>query len=160
CYRLGLPRFKDVEFECASIPSSPRASGGFTVEVESRFGDEFTGLWETARARWPITCGVERSRDWVRYKDGGHLCLSLRDGDGALAGYLAIDRFSLLVALLARTPDELTRGLTAALGWLAEGRGPAEHLHPAGIKAMVTPSLRPALDGLGFETVDFTFALV
>jgi hypothetical protein len=162
--RVGLPHFADTSFGCVAIALRRPTTGlprRLSAAPVTGFGREFADLWESAKAAIPITCGVVRTPDWVRYKNGGHLCLAVRDpAVGSLAGYVAVHRKSkLLVDILARTPEELGWVLAVAAGWLADHPGA---LGDGGemIKAMETPELRLALEGVGATAVDYRFALV
>jgi hypothetical protein len=134
-------------------------AAGLRAAPSPGFGAEYDALWEQAAASFPVRCGLERGAERLRYRIGGHLVLEVREeAGGALAGYAAVNRRTgLLVDVLARTPDETTAVLAAALAWLAAAPDGAALRE---LKAMDTPVLRPALDALGFAPLDFRFAFV
>jgi hypothetical protein len=160
--------FQYTEFQCvAALVGSSSAAGDtdtadFLTQPAAEFGPEYTHLWSSAQASIPITCGVVRHPEWLRYKNGGHLTIEVRSRmDLALIGYCAVNRKSgLLVDLLARTDEDVVRVLRAAMEFLA---GLAKTQAPDAIsevRAMETPPLKSALRTLGFEAVDYMFAFV
>jgi hypothetical protein len=103
-----------------------------------------------------------RHPEWLHYKNEGHIALEVRErGDNTPLGYTAIKKQTgLLVDILARTPADLTPVLTATLNWLASQQYDAKPDAINSLKAMETPTLRPALRTLGFAPVDYKFAFV
>jgi hypothetical protein len=158
--RAGAHHHAERTCSCFELPVGNRplvaGSAGLAARLVKQFTPDFEDLWQSCVDSFPITCGVVRSQSWLNYKNGGHLNVEVRQGDGGpLVGYAAIRRSDgLLMDYLARTSDDLARVLAAAIDILAaEGS-------PRSIKVMDTPALRPALEVLGASCVDFRFAFV
>jgi hypothetical protein len=160
--KLGFHHFAQKAFPCMglSVPAGraaePPSPSGLLACQEAPLGEEYEALWQEARESFPIPCGIVRNRQWLSYKHGGNLALAVRECQGnRLLGYAAIRRKeNLLVDYLARTPDDLARVVTVALGQLAAGGS-------AGVlRAMDAPALGPTLRALGFTPVDYNFAFV
>lgn len=157
--------FAGVEFECVELPLDENFSGSsgssFVVRTVEEFGDEYTALWQTARNNFPLQCGVERSPAWLGYKNGGHLTLAAYDQSNTLAGYVAINRRTGLIAdCLARHPADTVEVLAAIIRHLTGQRLSGLRATPDTLKAMRTPQWSAALTALGFAAVDFRFAFV
>lgn len=141
--RFGLPPVADAEFGCDAYPldgpapdPEPRTEG-HRVEPVTCWDHDFQGLWDEARDAWPVRCGLVRSPVWLRYKNGGHLSLAVRDEGGGLLGYAAVRRDGLLVDLLARGRSDAGDVLAAALRWLASH--PSERPGFGRLKVMRSP---------------------
>ncbi|MDQ3657851.1 MAG: GNAT family N-acetyltransferase [Chloroflexota bacterium] len=166
--RIDALQFAEADYACLSAPIaqvSPGVTDGakhLIARPVTDFGVEYAQLWATARDSFPITCGVVRSPDWLRYKNGGRLALEIRERrDGSLVGYTAIkQQTALLVDILARHPTDLPSVLAATLTWLAARRDDLATGSLDSLKAMETPVLRPALRALGFTPIDYKFAFV
>jgi hypothetical protein len=144
----------DARARCGALAGATRA------EAIAEFDDEHAALWTAARAPLGVRCALARDVPTLRYKNGGHDAVAVRDPiGGALLGYVAVKRRSgLIVDAVAATPELLAPVLAAAACWLA-ARPPADADAPVTLKAMETSLLRPALDALGFTAVPaFTFA--
>jgi hypothetical protein len=163
-----LPRFATTEYVCvaspipAALPDMAGEASRFSAHLLTEFGVEYEALWQSARSTFPITCGIVRHPEWLHYKNEGHIALEVRErGDNTPLGYTAIKKQTgLLVDILARTPADLTPVLTATLNWLASQQYDAKPDAINSLKAMETPTLRPALRTLGFAPVDYKFAFV
>lgn len=116
-------------------------------------GTEYDRLWSRACGKLQFTCGAIRSAAWVRYRHGHHLLLEVRSGrEGPLVGYVAIRRRdSLLMDALAEDEDAVLSTIQEALGWLGTNTDSTY------VRAMSSPTLRPILDGLESESVDYEF---
>lgn len=160
----AVGRFQVAEFPClaAALHKPPVPPAGLLARQVHGLGDEHAAVWAEARNRFPIRCGVERTAGWLRYRNGGHRAVEVRDGaTGSLVGYVAVHpKHGLLMDAIAVEPDALPGVLAAAAQALAN---PAAGEPPAGIdaiKAMAGPGITPALVAAGFVAVDFQFGLV
>jgi hypothetical protein len=160
----SLYRFASAEYRCLVAPLAGAEGGpsGWPAGPLTEFGPEHEALWEAARARLPIHCGVRRTPGWLRYRNGAHLVVEVRDPrEGVLAGYVSVQRQTGLVRdLVACRAAALAPVLEAARRWLAaQPEGPTR-LQANAIKVMEMPALEPALRELGFTPVDYHFAFV
>ncbi len=166
--RLGLPRFADAEFECATLsldraPASltPNITDELTARPASEFGVEYEELWDAAKNSMPINCALVRSPRGLRWKISGHLVLEVRrTHDRQLSGYVAVRSDGLLVDILARCSADLTVVLAAAVRWLSEKRGPDTASNVKALNVMQTPALRSALEVLGGVNAGYKFGFV
>jgi hypothetical protein len=163
--RIGIPRYAEAAYECASLPveaaSAPeivRASSGFEACGVTEFGEEYEQLWRQAKESFPIDCGVVRDAAWLRFRNSGRIAVEVREQkSGRLVGYSATKKQTGLVAdLLACEPCELKNVLAATVRWLDGQRSnlPAGLTH---LKVMRTPALGPAIDALGFTPNEYRF---
>lgn len=163
-----IMKFAQIELGCVALPlgalpaAAAEAAAGVDV-APAGFVDGYTALWKTACASFPIECAVARHPAWLHYKNRGHLALEVRRRtDRLLLGYAAVKKRSGLVEdVLARTPDDAPTVLAAVAVRLAADRveaSPDERMDV--LKVMDTPALRPALEMLGFEPIDYKFAFV
>jgi hypothetical protein len=137
-------------------PGQTNLDAGICVSPESGFGDEYERLWEESRCLWPISVGIVRSREWLKFRNGGRLTLGVRSTAGDLMGYSALDRRNgLLADCLARRPEDLARVVSATIQWLG-----SQADTPTRIKAMASPRMTTALVNAGFtpESYKFLFA--
>ncbi len=162
--RFGLPRFECAEYECMALSPGDLAvqSDKFIARPVERFGSEYEKLWHTARASYPIHCGVKRSPAWLQYRNGAHLTLAVHEqSNDALVGYVAINRHTgLLVDFLAHHPSQITDVLATVIHHVGRRQGNTEQEIPTVLKALRTPLLSDALRTLGFMPIDFKFAFV
>ncbi len=161
-------RFAVAEYVCVARTIAQtahdveREDGGLAARLVTDFGMRFDDLWQSAQETFPIDCGIVRSAASLKYRHGGHLVLEVHDAqDDALVGYTAIKpQTALLVDILARRPADLVPVLAATRDWLVRERraGLSETLST--LKAMETPTLRPALRALGFTPVEYRFVFI
>ena len=160
--QVGLPRFESADYPCYERSSHPTAEelrrwNHLATTLIRDFGAAHERLWEIACERFPIHCGVVRSRHWLRWRNGANLVVEVRQrSDGALLGFASIKRDGLLFDALARAPEDLEAVVGCALRSVDEFRGEG----PRSIRAMGTPMLEPALQALGFVPSDYRFAFV
>jgi hypothetical protein len=145
-----------VELKCVALVLGSRefqSESNLLVTRETSFGEEYQQLWIESRKRFPISLGIARSCQWLKYRNGAQLMLGVRSASGGLVGYLALNtRTELITDCLARTPEDLVRVLSASIRWLG-----SQVNKPAKIKAMASPTMRAALDAVGFIPEHFTF---
>jgi hypothetical protein len=157
-------RFARAEYRCLAAPLAGGEGGpsGWAAGPLTEFGPEHQALWEAARARFPINCGVRRTPGWLRYRNGAHLVVEVRDPhEGVLSGYVSVQRQTgLVMDLVASRAAALAPVLEAARRWLAAQPEGATRLQADAIKVMETPALEPALRELGFAPVDYRFLFV
>ena len=163
-----LTRFSVAEFDCATLcldgelPSQLKElAAELYAQPVAAFGEEYEALWRAACENFNGTCGVVRRPRWLAYRNSGRAALEVRRRqDKSLCGYVAIKKRGGLVAdALAPRPQELPRVLAAAIVYLADARRDGDAPTDSDtLKAMVTPSLRPALAALGFTPTDYKFA--
>lgn len=161
-------RFTDIEYDCLASPLAPvlpetlGEATYLTACTVTEFGREYDALWQSARDTFPISFGVVRQSDVLRYKNGGHITLEVRDTrDNSLVGYTATKKQSgLLVDILARCPADITPVLATTLNWFASEQNKAAQEGITCLKTMETAVLRPALQALNFTPVDYKFALI
>ncbi|HEV7905448.1 MAG TPA: hypothetical protein VGO96_16525 [Pyrinomonadaceae bacterium] len=163
-----LTRFRTAEFDCATfcldaeLPSQiVEAAAELYAQPVVAFGEEYEALWRAACENFKGTCGVVRRPRWLAYRNSGRVALEVRRRrDESLCGYVAVKKRGGLIAdALAPCTQELTGVLAAAIVYLAHAR--RDGLAPTDsdtLKAMATPSLRPALGSLGFAPTDYKFA--
>jgi hypothetical protein len=138
---------------CDWNSEGPPIGRELSVTPATRFGDEYQHLWDESRSAFPIAVGITRSPEWLRYRNGGRLALEVRDVRQNLVGYVAFrTRTDLLNDCVARTSEELTDVLSAAIRWL--GKQPDR---PKLVKAMASPIIWPALEAAGFTPEKFKF---
>jgi hypothetical protein len=142
-------------YPCAQRESTAALSPpepGFRIDTAAD-DHEFDSLWERARNALPVQCASVRDATFVRFRLGGYKIVVVRDDDGALAGYVAIDtKARLVVDVLADTPARLEAVLCTGLShYLCES--------PGILKAVQSPLLTPTLDRLAFAQTDYEFLL-
>ena len=164
---FGLPRFAEADYSCVALPveascddTTPFGDERLVAHPVAEFHEEYDELWRSAKETFPINCGVVRRRDWLRFRNGGRICVEVRDtSDNSLVGYTATKKQTgLLADILARDPRELERVLAATLRWFASARGRSVPEAMTHLKVMRTPVLASALEGFGGEIVDYKFA--
>lgn len=136
-----------------------------TVERITAFDERHEALWRRACVEWPIACGIVRSKEWLQYRNGGHLALEVRDvAAQRLLGYAVIRRDTMLLHdVLTATPADMEFVLAAIVGWLVGPDGRDVGSHAAGapmLKAMDVVMLHDVLARLGFRPIDFAFAFM
>lgn len=156
--------FADSEYSCMESPllcggSDELPSREFALHREPVVAAEYELVWRDAMHNFPVHCGVVRSTEWVRFKNGGHILLALRErtSENTLVGYSATRKDGLIVDILAKTTDLMTIVLAETQRWMSD---PAHEVPFPALKAMRTPRLAAALDALGFESVPYDFAFV
>jgi hypothetical protein len=157
-----LYRFETAEYRCLAASHGACAGDSrLLARPVQEFGSEHEALWESARRRFPIDCGVRHDAVWLRYRLGGSLAFDVRDERGALVGYSAVKlKNGLLADAVAATPDDLREVLAATLWALADPAARAAAPDLVELKVMETPALAPVLAGLPFVPVDYSFAFV
>jgi hypothetical protein len=162
----AFSRFRVAEFRCLAAPLRPSpahaaAAGLLVARPVTEFGPEHEEVWESARQRFPIRCGVRRTAAWLRYRNGGHLAVEVRESvGGRLAGYACVNGNTGLVSeVVARGPAELPPVLAATVAFFAE-RGPRPSDDFDALKVMAIPYLEPALRDLGFAPHDFRYGFI
>jgi hypothetical protein len=159
-------RFRVAEFKClaASLRPSPAyaaAAGPLAARPVGEFGPEHEALWEAARQRFPIRCGVKRTEAWLRYRNGDHVRVEVRESAaGRLAGYACVNgKTGLFHDVVARGPDELAPVFAATLAFFAE-RSREPGAQADALKVMGISYLEPALRELGFVPHDFRYGFI
>jgi hypothetical protein len=101
---------------------------------------------------------IDRSRAWLDFRNGGHLVLEVREAEsGSMAGYVAVERTSGLVAdLLARSRDAVGDVLAAVLQHLSVDRTGLCH-DVNQLRLMRSPMFAPVAKSLGFEETGYAF---
>jgi hypothetical protein len=148
-----------------AAPASAGEADFLVAHPAKSFGKQYEALWQSAKDSFPITCGVVRSPDWLRYNSVRYLPLEVIDSrNGLLVGYSVLrTKPPLLCDILARRPASLGPVLAATLNWFAtyQTHQDATATDEMGyLNAMETPALSPTLRGLGFTPVDYKFAFV
>ena len=167
-FRRLLPvmaNFETARFSCRSLDAESVAAGSDDAVKEwhalefERFDDDFDALWSRTASAAGWTAVVRRA-SWLQFKLGEDtMRVALRDGDGLLVGYVAVrERDGLLLDLFARDAS-LHAALLRAAATAVRAARVAGRAIPAHIKVMETDMLRDALDALGAQPVNFTFAL-
>ena len=160
-----LTRFGVAEFGCLAAlpgpnPAYAAAAGPLTARPVGEFGPEHEAVWESARERFPIPCGVKRTPAWLGYRNGGHLAVEVREPAGRLAGYVCVNaKTGLVSGVVARGRAELSPVLAAALLFLADRKGELGAEFDA-LKVMGTSYLAPAVRELGFAPHDFRYGFI
>ena len=127
----------------------------------SQFTDEYTTLWESASATYPITCGVVRSPEWLRYKHGDDIVLEARDHNGELRGFVAISaKTGAITNMLSAGRDDLPDVLSGAVAWMATAVASGDSTIPQRVSAVVVPGTVAAMRAAGFTPIDFRFGFV
>ena len=125
------------------------------------FTDEYTSLWASASASYPITCGVVRSPEWLRYKHDDDIVLETRDRKGGLRGFVAISaKTGAITNMLSAGPDDLPDVLRGAVAWMATAVASGDSAIPQRVSAVVVPGTAAALRAAGFTPIDFQFGFV
>ena len=154
--RRYVPSLRIETVRCVAAPVSSWLGleiGSVTVAPTAQFGDEYQALWQESKRDFPLAIAVVRSPAWLRYRFGRKLALEVRGATETLLGYTIFDQNTgLLLDCLARTREDLTAVLKAALAWLARNRGELGE-----VKAMHTPLMAPILACLGFAAHEFQF---
>ncbi len=154
--RRYVPSLRIETVRCVAAPVSSWLGlemGSVTVAPTAQFGDEYQALWQESKRDFPLAIAVVRSPAWLRYRFGGKLALEVRGATETLLGYSIFDQNTgLLLDCLARTREDLTAVLKAALAWLAHNQGELGE-----VKAMHTPFMAPILASLGFAAHEFQF---
>jgi hypothetical protein len=104
---------------------------------------------------------VKRTTAWLRYRNGGHVAVEVREpAAGRLAGYACVNGKTGLVSdLVARGPAEIAPVLAATLLFVAaRGREPGAEFDA--LKVMAIPYLEPALRELGFVPDEFRYGFI
>jgi hypothetical protein len=159
-----VPALAVAEYPCVAAPlaESGRAAAsrdGLRAYRVREFGAEYQTLWEAARRDFPITCGVARHPERLRFRHASNIVLEVQSARGTLVGFAVVKvRGALLQDVLARAPDELADVIAVALRWLASERSEFAETRPRQLIAMDMPVLRPALRAAGFEPLDHHFA--
>lgn len=162
-----LSRFSVAEFDCTALcldgelPTQVKdLAAGLYAQPVAAFGEEYESLWRSALENFKGTCGVVRRPRWLAYRNSGRVALEVRRRrDQSLCGYVAVKKRGGLIAdALAHSPEYLPRVLAAAIVYHANARGVDAQTDSDTMKAMETPSLRPALGALGFARTDYKFA--
>ena len=165
--RVGLPRFEEAEFECMNLRldgdsvsalKEVAASADLEAQPAAIFGEDYEELWCKAKSAFPVTCGVIRDANWLKFRNGGRITVEVRHrGTRELVGYVAFKRQTLLLAdILTREPRSLSPVLAAALSHVASLANGSASI----VKAMGTPTMMPTLTSLGFEPAHYQFAFV
>lgn len=165
--RVGLPRFEEAEFECmnlrlnvdsVSVLNDVAARAELEAQPPASFGEDYEELWCKAKSAFPVTCGVIRDANWLKFRNGGRITVEVRHrGTRELVGYVAFKRQTMLLAdILTREPGTLAAVLAAALSHVASLSNGSALI----VKAMATPTMMPALTSLGFEAAHYQFAFV
>lgn len=162
---LGVPRFPGAAFDCfeRSLKSDAAALPDASVSTAQfdAFGAEHDELWEEARMRLPVRCGVRRHAPRLAFRNGGHLRLEIRHvANSRLLGIAVVRRDGLLVDWIARDAGTIEPLLASAWRFLRMRRSEGEERAPRSLKVMATPLLMPALDALRFERSRFQFGFV
>ena len=146
--------FESIEIGCVARDLARGAAPDWRAAPADEITDEHHALWDTARAAFPVACGVRRTPAWLRYRLNGHDVFDVREG-GALRGFAAVRRTDgLVMDAVAEDPDALGRTL-AAVAHAASG---TERDYSA-LKAMQTGAWSSALDSAGFEHDPYRFVL-
>ena len=162
--RFGLPEGSTRIYDCVSIPlaqgDAPAAGLPDDYYVRAgRFNDEYDALWNDATSSIPISCGVAKYADWLRWKRDRSLLFELRyKSDHQLRGYIVIKKESSLVKdLLARSVDEMQLVLRSTVQFL---RQDSTYASLSELKMMKTPTVIDILGAISHEKVSFRFAFV
>ncbi len=161
--RTVLPEignFQTATFACRALPVDALETTTLWQGTEfSHFDGEFDEFWTRAGVLEGRPTLVRRAA-WLQYKLGGSvLRVALRDGTDTLVGYAAVrESDGLLLDALVVDPTLYAPLLQQTAVMIARARA-ARRVIPARIQVMETDMLREALDALGAEPVDFTFAL-
>jgi hypothetical protein len=154
--RRYVPSLQIETVRCVAAPVSSWLGleiGSATVAPTTQFGGEYQALWQECKRDFPLAIAVVRSPAWLQYRFGGKLALEVRGATETLLGYTIFDQNTgLLLDCLARTREDLTTVLKAALAWLARNRGELGE-----VKAMHTPLMAPILACLEFAAHEFQF---
>ncbi len=127
----------------------------------NQFSDEYAGLWESASASYPITCGVVRSPEWLRYKHDDDIVLEARDRTGGLRGFVAISaKTGAVTNMLSARPDDLPDVLSGAVAWMATAVASGDSTIPQRVSAVVVPGTDAALRAAGFTPIDYRFGFL
>ncbi len=146
----------DVTQEGAADAGTPAP-----MSRSSQFTDEYTRLWESARVSYPISCGVVRSPEWLRYKHDDDIVLETRDRNGGLRGFIAISaKTGAVTNMLSAAPDDLPDVLRGAVAWMATAVASGDSAIPTRVSAVVVPGTVAALRAAGFTPIDFRFGFV
>lgn len=158
---VGLPRFPGTTFRCLEVslndPPPPRPER-VVAEPITTFDDAFHELWETAWRDLPIDCGVVRDPAHLNYRNGGHLCLAMRDAsDGRLVGYVAVRQDGQLVDMLPRNRSWTRDMLAATWRYLACEASEGQRAQMRTFRVMHTPMIGEAVGDLPFRGNSYRF---
>ena len=131
--RVGLPRFEEAEFECMNLRldvdsvsalNEVAARADLEAQPAASFGGDYEELWCKAKSAFPVTCGVIRDANWLKFRNGGRITVEVRHrGTRELVGYVAFKRQTMLLAdILTREPRSLSPVLAAALSQVADSQ--------------------------------------
>ena len=161
----GLPAWNISEFECYAVDLEQfpddlqQAVSQISVQKVSSIQADYDQLWQEALAQWPFQYSICRDKNWLQWRQGGHLVLEMRQKNNlALMGYLVIDqRTHLLIDALAPSPDALKLVLQAGIWALHAQNEERIPFEGKGLKVMYTDFMAKALEGMALQKVDFMF---
>lgn len=162
--KVGLPKMETAEYECWSLPKT--SFKNFSIIFDdleasptTEISADFDGLWNEAKRKFPIKCGMVRNAERLRWKLGKHLVFSTRTSAGKLIGYVAINKKTgLIVDMLAQTPSDLEVIFTSTLKAFDRFERDNGAFSFGGIGLMKTETFSPLIEDFNFEKTDFKFA--
>ncbi len=164
-FALRSVGYQVTEFPCWERQIEPvnySDAGGLRVSRVESFGEEYDQFWDEIRTQFGGICLLRRGSAWLRFRNGGHLCLEFRSiSNGSLQGYIAIRRTDgLIVDALCRRSEPLISLAMAGINWLAETPGVVAEAGFKRVKIMATPFWGDELPHFGFTVTDFRFGFV
>jgi hypothetical protein len=159
---VGIARFPGTTFRCFQVSLSdppPPQPERLSVRRIDHFCDEYDQLWRDARCALPIRCGVIRDAACLNYRNGGHLCLEMRDRHGdRLVGYTAVRSEGQLMDMLTPDASAVTDMIAATWRYLVCDADRSRTEKMTTFRVMETPTTAEALGRLKFSRIRFRFA--
>jgi len=132
----------------------------YRVSISATFTQEYDYLWLEAIQQMPVKCGIARAPKLLKYLLGGHLVLETRSSiTNLLVGYMAVNKKTgLIIDVFARSIADLEQVLRCSVNALHLQNDKKIPVSFTQLKGMLTPTLKPVTDTLGYSRDSYRFA--